>query len=198
MTNTPAGWYADPTDSSQTRWWDGTEWTDHRPAPYSAATASAVLKAPEGTQANTAWIWLIVFVPMLPMLGLLLIDWAATIDINDPTGMSTLGMFANPGYLLAVFGGWISYGLCAWFAYLDWRELGRRSVPRPFHFAWVFLSSIVYVIGRSVVARRRTGHGIAPLWVAIASMVLSVGVATYVTVVIMTAVIGQVETMGFS
>jgi Protein of unknown function (DUF2510)/Protein of unknown function (DUF3592) len=25
----PAGWYADPADSSRQRWWDGTQWTDH-------------------------------------------------------------------------------------------------------------------------------------------------------------------------
>jgi hypothetical protein len=26
----PAGWYADPDGSAQQRWWDGTQWTEHR------------------------------------------------------------------------------------------------------------------------------------------------------------------------
>ena len=25
----PAGWYADPIDETQVRWWDGSAWTDH-------------------------------------------------------------------------------------------------------------------------------------------------------------------------
>ena len=27
--NQPAGWYADPRQSGQRRWWDGSAWTDH-------------------------------------------------------------------------------------------------------------------------------------------------------------------------
>lgn len=30
MGSTPSGWYADPDDSSQLRYWDGDRWTDHR------------------------------------------------------------------------------------------------------------------------------------------------------------------------
>src|SRR3954452_19944965 len=30
MTSTPAGWFPDPEDPSQQRYWDGTAWTDHR------------------------------------------------------------------------------------------------------------------------------------------------------------------------
>jgi hypothetical protein len=34
----PAGWYADPEDPSQQRYWDGTTWTEHRvPGPPPAA-----------------------------------------------------------------------------------------------------------------------------------------------------------------
>lgn len=25
----PAGWYVDPADESQVRWWNGSAWTDH-------------------------------------------------------------------------------------------------------------------------------------------------------------------------
>ncbi|WP_230486940.1 DUF2510 domain-containing protein [Nocardioides anomalus] len=30
MTQTPAGWYADPQDPAQYRYWDGAAWTEHR------------------------------------------------------------------------------------------------------------------------------------------------------------------------
>jgi hypothetical protein len=30
MTQTPAGWYVDPQDATQFRYWDGTQWTEHR------------------------------------------------------------------------------------------------------------------------------------------------------------------------
>jgi len=40
----PAGWFPDPEDATQLRYWDGAAWTDHRhPAdPAAAAAASAV------------------------------------------------------------------------------------------------------------------------------------------------------------
>ena len=88
--------------------------------------------------------------------------------------------------------------MSAWFAYLDWRELGRRGVPKPFHFAWVFLSSGVYPIGRSVVVRRRTGKGIAPMWVAIGTLVFGLALGIYVTGVIMTALFEQLAAYPFS
>ena len=195
MTNPAAGWYPDPEDATRSRWWDGAQWTDNRSAPYVAATATADLRAPEGTDWKTAWIWLIVLLPLIPMIGLLTIDWSGLIDVTDPTGLSTIGWLLSPGYLLSSVGGWLVYGLCVWFAYLDWRELGRRGVPRPFHWAWTFLSSAVYGIGRSVVVRRRTGHGISPMWATIATLVVSFGVAIYISVVAIVTVIQSVDTL---
>ena len=63
------------------------------------------------------------------------------------------------------------------FAWLDYRELGRRGVPRPFHWAWSFFvvagaGTLVTVIGRSVVVRRRTGSGLWPIWITIIVLVL--------------------------
>jgi len=44
--NTPAGWYPDPSDQAQLRWWDGSAWTQHT---HSAPPAQAVdlAKAPQ-------------------------------------------------------------------------------------------------------------------------------------------------------
>jgi hypothetical protein len=46
--------------------------------------------------------------------------------------------------------------------------LRKLGYARQFHWAWAFLSSFVYVIGRSVVVKRQAGWGTAPMWVAIA------------------------------
>jgi hypothetical protein len=204
MTTTPAGWYPDPEDATRSRWWDGAQWTEHRSAPaiatpYAAApysaSATADLRAPEGTEWNTAWIWLIALLPLIPIIGLFSFDWGGLIDLSDPTGMSSLAFLVSPGYLIGSLGGWVVYGLCVWFAYLDWRELGRRGVPRPFHWAWTFLSSAVYVIGRSVVVRKRTGRGISPMWATIAILVISFGATIYIVAVVMAAVFDAVSTI---
>jgi Protein of unknown function (DUF2510) len=42
-TQTPAGWYADPSDAAQYRWFDGNAWTSHvQPAPAAAVPQAAV------------------------------------------------------------------------------------------------------------------------------------------------------------
>ncbi|KTR73670.1 hypothetical protein NS234_19740, partial [Microbacterium oxydans] len=51
------------------------------------------------------------------------------------------------------------------------RGLAARGFVRPFPWAWTFLSSLVYVIGRHVVIRRRGGRTLAPLVVTIAIQV---------------------------
>jgi hypothetical protein len=41
-TQTPAGWYADPADPAQYRWFDGSSWTAHvQPAPVAATSQPA-------------------------------------------------------------------------------------------------------------------------------------------------------------
>lgn len=157
-------------------------------APYAPTPVPA---APPGTKTNTLWIWLVVLLPLVQLIPLLFIDWASLTDLSTSRG--TLGLVTSPAYLLATFGGWIVYGLCALCAYYDWKRLSAAGVPRPFHFAWVFLSSVAYVIGRSVVVKRRTGGGTAPMWAAIASIVLSLGVAIYISVTVMTAVLSTIS-----
>ena len=62
-------------------------------------------------------------------------------------------------------------------AYFDWRTLRKVGVERPFHWAFAFFAGceppIVYAIGRGVVVRRRSGRGLAPMWVFIAVQVIA-------------------------
>jgi hypothetical protein len=171
----PAGWY--PDQNGHQRWWDGTQWTENVQAPYDPATRTLALKAPDGTKTGTVWIWLINALLVVGMIPFFLVDWAAYVDstmvgsiTGDPTAQ--LGMYTTPGYVVSQLSGFVIYGLTVVFAALDVRVLKARGVQQPFHWAFAFLTSIVYVIGRSVVVKRRTGGGLAPLWVYIALNVL--------------------------
>ena len=199
-----AGWYPDPAGSAQRRWWDGTKWTDDLETPYSAAAAAQALRAPEGTEPNTPWIWLIVFLPWLSSFGLFFIDWSGYIEslLSDPTGLSAFSFLFSPAYLISLVLGWIVTGLLVWFAYLDWRELQRRGVPQPFHWAWIFLmfvvSNAVYTIGRAVVANRRTGKGLSVMWATIASYVAGFLIGIAVSIVWTVQIFDAVSTMTFA
>lgn len=187
----PAGWYPDPSGSPHSRWWDGAQWTDHVQQPYDPNAAAIALTAPAGTKVYTPWIWLIVFVPYVSLPLLFSPSFTGMfqgLDITNPSAASgvELQLMTSPAYIVSVLAGWLVYGLCVLFAYLDFKTLGQRGVPRPFHWAWTFLYSPVYVIGRSVVVRRRTGTGIAPMWAAIAMAVVSV-IVSFVAVGMMMA-----------
>ncbi len=204
VSSTPAGWYPDPAGSAQRRWWDGTKWTDSLETPYSPAAAAQALRAPEGTDPNTPWIWLIVFLPLLPSLGLFFIDWSGYVEnlLADPTGLSVYGFLLSPGYLVSIVLSWVTTGLVIWFAYLDWRELQRRGVPQPFHWAWIFLmfvvSYTVYTIGRAVVANRRTGTGLSVMWASIASIVASIVITIGALIVMSIEMFNAVSSMTFA
>ncbi len=55
-------------------------------------------------------------------------------------------------------------------AYFDWRTLTRRGIARPFHWAWAFIpvAGGVYLIGRSIIVRRRIegapASALSPVW----------------------------------
>ena len=181
---TPAGWYPDPAGGPHKRWWDGSTWTDHLEQPYTGAAAGQ-LTAPAGTKVYNVWIWLVVFLPYLSLPFLFTLDFSGfftSIDPNDPSSAdkASLALITSPGYLGLVFGGWLLGAATVVASVLDWRWLKAAGVPQPFHWAWAFFSLVgypVYAIGRAVVTRRRTGQGIAVMWVTIGMIVLTTIVA---------------------
>lgn len=181
----PAGWYVD--DNGATRWWDGSRWDGEAPA---LVTSPEFPSVPEGTRANTVWVWLIVLLPVLSTVGAIgylvqlqqgMFDMLAVVPLDGSSSFDVerfiaaeINAFFTPWYLVLTLSGWAIYGLSVWFAALDARELEERGFVRPFPWAWTFLSSLVYVIGRHVVIRRRGGRGSAPLIVMIAVQVIAI------------------------
>jgi hypothetical protein len=183
----PAAWYPDPAGGPRSRWWDGTQWTEHYQEPYTPAAAGAALKAPEGTKAYNPWIWLVALLPYatLPLLFTInLGDMFSPEVLSNPerAAYAQFAIFFQPGYIAMIVLGFIITGLVIFFAFKDWKTLIAAGVPQPFHWAFIFLNLVVgpvYAIGRSVVVKRRTGHGSGVLWATIGALV-----ATFVIVII--------------
>lgn len=196
MSNVVAGWYPDPSNPSQQRWWDGYAWAEARqPAPK--------LDIPT----NTPWIWLIVLLPLVTLPLVFLLDFRGYMEgivYAEMTGDYRAAMGAMTTYIMQTL--WISavglvvWGVCILFAWLDRRELARRGIPQPFGWYWAFLNTGVYIIGRGVVLRRRTGTGLGPVWAWIGVIAASFVVAMiYVGIVMsqMVELFGQLAPYGY-
>lgn len=156
---------------------------------------SEPLPAPAGTSPNTVWIWLLALAPLVSIWSAWTIDVEALVDqaLNGVqiaedgtvTGSPVPPGSADPTGLLLWLGG-IAV------AFLDRRELARRGIDRPFSWMWAILWSLVYVIGRSIIVKRRTGTGFAPMWTAIALQVLLVALVASVVARIVDATIANV------
>lgn len=125
--------------------------------------------------------WAIWLVTLLPYVAFALeLAWYPTYQYRTVVSggrhvqMLDLGSVFTPLYFATMVSGILAYGLAVWFAYLDHRRLEAEGVVRPFHWAWTFLSSIVYVIGRSVIVHQvARPRGLAPVWVFAAAFVLA-------------------------
>ncbi len=146
-------------------------------------------RVPAGTAVYTRWIWWIVALPVvaiIPTIGYLLdlqgrmtALYSRMLSLASSGGRpdsriverliaDQLGLILNPWYLALILVGWTATAVVIWFAYLDRRDLIGFGYTRPFHWAWAFLAPpLVYVAGRTVVVRRQSGRGSAPMWVVI-------------------------------
>ncbi|HEV7624336.1 MAG TPA: DUF2510 domain-containing protein [Amnibacterium sp.] len=175
-TPTPApapGWYPDPAGSHRRRWWDGRGWTDHL---ADGSWDGSIEQPPLAAEArvNTPFIWIIALLPLLSAIAFLTWDEEGYLRraIEDPQH-AAVSQFTDPGYLLTWGVGFLIYPAIVVLAYFDWRALTRMGVVKPFHWAWSFLT-IVYIIGRPVVLRRRVHQGLAPLWTFLIVYVLTI------------------------
>jgi heme exporter protein D len=181
------GWYADPTGQAGVRWWDGAQWTAYT-APTPAVGAGGIAppprpQLPATTPVYTPFVWLIVLLPLLSLVASVVArphyryEYVGGIHTIDPASVYT------PTYVLTLLLGFVLYGLMVVFAYLDHRALRRVGVVRPFHWAWTFLWSGVYIIGRGVIVRQvARPRGLAPVWVLIGVTVVTIVVAIVISV----------------
>lgn len=177
----PAGWYPDPTGAAQLRWWDGETWTEEVSAlvnaavpsvvPYSLRPAPATVSA--GTAVYNAFIWIVTMLPLVSILTLL----TRSTSVLVMTPSDPYAIYRDPTTLASVAFGALVYASAVALSYFDRKRLLRDGFDRPFHWAWTFLNSGIYVIGRSVIVGRRAGRGRAPIWVWIAITLLGVTVA---------------------
>ncbi|MGN6742725.1 MAG: DUF2510 domain-containing protein [Amnibacterium sp.] len=160
------GWYADPAGTNRRRWWDGRDWTDF--------VADDQPPLTEGARVNTPFIWIIALLPLLPTVAMLTWDMQGALrrSLESPRS-AAFALSADPGYLLLQGVGFLMYAAIVVLAYVDRRALQRMGVVKPFHWAWSFLT-LVYVIGRAVVLRRRVRRGLAPLWTFLAVYLVGV------------------------
>lgn len=193
----PAGWYPDPAGGPNRRWWDGTHWTERMetpaattdPVPAAAYPVAAVAdSSPSPTTSravspNTWAFWVVALLPIVSIVSVALVDVEgylrrtfSSIALSGSAGASVdLNVFtlAGPTFVVAQVLGLLVLAAFIVFAALDYRILVARGVDRPFHWAWSFFTlvsggSLVYLIGRTVVAHRRTGRSAsAPMWVSI-------------------------------
>lgn len=151
--------------------------------------------APRPTDASpsTPWIWAIALLPLVSLLTLPMMDFetyfADTVRAAEQ-GSTAVGM--SGGMIAAQVISYALYGVTVVLAFLDRRELLRRGFDRPFPWPWAFLG-IVYVIGRSVVVKRRSGRGLAPMVVYLVLTVVSVAVSIVVVVAAFAAVAPMLE-----
>lgn len=150
--------------------------------PDASADASG-FAARQDAARNDWYIWAIVLLPVLSIIALGFFDLtgyvlrSTAISERTTSPLAGMSLLLDPGYLIMMAIGWIVFGVTVVLAFLDWRTLQRAAIVRPFHWAWSFLGGFVYVIGRCVVVKSRTGRGLLPIWVMIAVGVLAIIVA---------------------
>ncbi|WP_341954353.1 hypothetical protein [Salinibacterium sp. TMP30] len=204
------GWYRNPNGGVGKEWWNGSSWGMGEyvpaPAPHSLQTPSA--PAPTHSAGNTAayaspprsvarsltsserelspytWqIWAVSLLSLVPYLSAAYItSFSIALDPNDLSPEAQFSVVTSPVYLAAFGGYWFVFIANFFLAYADGKKLERRGVPYPLPWGLIVFGSLLYVIGRTSNVKRYIGTGLAPLWVAIAVVVVGCGVAVLITV----------------
>lgn len=147
--------------------------------PYAQQPTAAQQQRDPSIVTSTPWIWVVVLLPLLSALSIFLLPVSSIVDMSMASTYgprSSMGM--STAYLVGLgavqVAGFLIYAAMVVFAFLDFRQLKKAGLQRPFHWAWTFLAApYVYVIGRSVVVKRVTGGGLLPLWIFIGVVVVS-------------------------
>jgi hypothetical protein len=174
---------------------------------YGAHPGAEPRRVDPGTPVYGPFIWILT---LLPALSLLLLPLSFTgfedmmrYELQSGSGGYTMGMTgglsgaALLAQSVATLFGWLIYGAGVVLAFFDRKWLLARGFDRPFHWAFAFIPAPVYPIGRSIVVRRRSGRGIAPMWVSIALLALSLIIGIAVTVWIVSVTVGMMNSLDY-
>lgn len=142
----PAGWYEDPSDAEQVRWWNGINWTDHtqdkpelgddestseeRPAVAAAMRARNRIRT-----TSTAESWVVAFTSGVLAVALLTAMWA--------------WLYVGPSLLWGAIALGVVYALSVLFAMLDRRKLTRWGHKPPASIT-SFLTAPIYLLVRAL------------------------------------------------
>ncbi|KQS16372.1 hypothetical protein [Frigoribacterium sp. Leaf186] len=151
--------------------------TDRRGLGQADTATGAGAAQPRVAFTATPFVTLIALSPIVAMaLTVVVMRGALEQAVPGRTGVDAadLGLVQVVSLVL-----WVGIVVLAW---LDHRTLRGRGLERPFAWGWALLGPLVYLIGRSVVVRRRVGGSAAPLWLYLGLTVLGSIVATIVVV----------------
>lgn len=132
--------------------------------PYAAPTPPP--KVPASTQPFTWAIWVLAALPVVYVLLALNMDYRGALEMS-PRGPRPDALVASAVSSLVQF---LVWGGSVALAFVDWRDLTRRGIAKPFHWAWAFIPVVggVYLIGRSIIVRRRIegapANALSPIW----------------------------------
>jgi hypothetical protein len=165
--------------------------------PYGAPTPPP--KVPASTSPFTWAIWVLAALPVLSIVFAATQDYSSALDLRSagPRPEAAIASALSSLVQLLVYAGTVVL------AFLDWRELTRRGIVRPFHWAWAFIpvAGGVYLIGRSIVVRRRIegapANALAPIWLWIGLNVIVMFVALVKAVEVFSTMMRMSGTGGF-
>lgn len=178
--------------------------------PFIAATDPR--QGPVSGSTTTKWIWFALACQALSLLVVLAMPWnlyleavSEMVAATQPGGSYVAEQVAAAKFMqFSVWSGVISVlslipsaGFII-FAYLDWRDLTRIGIVRPFHWAFAFLGSLVHGIGRAVVLARRGHPSWAPLWGMIVIQAAALILGAWITVVVFEQMIRMLTAVGGS
>ncbi len=158
----PAGWYADPMGSGQSRWWDGSAWTTEL-APLAMPETTQVARKAAPRYWNSMGVWFVAISPIYLSVPTLIYS-AATGSL--PTAAYGLGTFIGVGF--------IPFMISALFAGNDRKMLEIWGYTRPASTWWMLLTPVAYLVIRTVKVYRETRHGLAPLITYIVASLVAV------------------------
>ncbi|PPF70024.1 hypothetical protein C5E16_03680 [Clavibacter michiganensis] len=131
-------------------------------------------QAPAGTSPFTWAVWILAALPVISILLALAVDYRAALEMGARGPRPDVAVASALSSLVQ----FLMWAASVALAYFDHRDLTRRGVVRPFHWAWAFIpvAGGVYLIGRSIVVRRRIpgspANALAPVWLWIGLIVI--------------------------